>query len=121
MLNFENVATKNSFISYIETNSQKLKEIDAYAKNRRCWNISDKYGNEWNISYNGIENQYCICNVCKDSCDVPFSVYMKFDTNKITITNAEKAGRKIKSERLLKQFSQLAIMLNCYANYWYLV
>ena len=98
----------------------ELKEKEAYGKNRKRWNLSDKFGNEWNITYNANNRQYAVFSVCKYAFDVPFSVFMQFDKNKITITNAEKAGRKIKADRFLKQFSQIAIMVNCYSSFGFL-
>ena len=120
MLNFENVKTKENFTNYIKENKMKLKEAEAYGKSRKCWNLSDKFGNEWNITYNANTRLYAIFSVCKYDFDVPFAVFMQFDKNKIMITNAEKAGRKIKADRLLKQFSQRAIMVNSYSNFGFL-
>lgn len=120
MLNFENVTTKENFLNYIKENKMELKEAEVYGKSRKCWNLSDKFGNEWNITYNSNAEQYAIFNVCKYDFDIPVIVFMQFDKNKITITNAEKAGRKIKSDRLLKQFSQLAIMVNSCVHFGFL-
>ena len=47
-----------------------------------------------------------------------FIKYIK--ENKMKLEEAEKAGRKIKADRLLKQFLQLAILVNNYANFGFL-
>ena len=120
MLKFTNGTTKENFLNTIQWSGNQVEHIEAYGKNQQAWQISDKFGNVWNVLFDG-NNEYSISNVCKCASDIPLNVIVLFNGNEIEIHSAEKEGRKIKAERLLKQFSQLAMMVNCYKQFGYLV
>ncbi len=115
-----NITTKENFLKYIEFNGIEIKPVEVCAKNQRAWNVVDKFGNEWNIFFTGNVSEFSICNVPHYPCDKPFRVDIVSSGNKIEIHRAEKNGRHIKADRLLKEFTQLALMVNCYIQFGYI-
>lgn len=120
MYRFTNMTTKENFLKNIEWSGEVLKPMETPCKSQKLWQVSDRFGNVWNILFRGEVDEYSICNVCKYPSDEPFRVDIVSSGNKIEIHRAEKNGRKIKSDRLLKGFSNLAMMLNCYSQFGYL-
>lgn len=120
MYKLTNTTTKEAFLKDIEWNGQKIKPLKTLSKYQKGWQVSDRFGNVWNIIFNGNVNEYSIYNVCKYPCDAPFKVDIISTGNKVEIYRAEKKGRKIKSDRLLKNFAQLGLMVNCYCQFGHL-
>lgn len=120
MYKFQNNTTKENFIRNIEWSGMEIKPTEVHGKLQKSWQLSDKFGNVWNILFRGNVNEYSIFNVCKYQSDKPFRVDILSYGNNIEICKAEKNGRKIKANRLLKQFSQLAMTVNCYSQFGYL-
>ncbi len=120
MYKFINITTKKSFLNDIESCGREIKPIEGYGKNQKVWNVIDKFGNEWNIRFSGNVDEYSISNVPHYPCDVPFKVYIVSHGNKVEIHRVEKKGRKIQADRLLKDFTQLALMVNCYIQFGFL-
>ncbi len=120
MYRFTNTTTKENFLKSIEWSGNKIKPAEAYGKNQKAWNVIDKFGNEWNILFTGNVDEYSIFNVPHHPCDKPFKVDIVSSGNKIEIHRAEKNGRCIKADRLLKEFTQLALMVNCYIQFGYM-
>ena len=119
MLKFKNMTTKENFLQHVEWSGKKVEQIEAYEKDQRAWQISDRFGNVWNVLFKGSVNEWSVFNVPQYG-EPPFKVDIVSCGNDIEIHRAEKAGRKIESDRLLKQFSQLAMMVNCYIQFNYL-
>lgn len=84
------------------------------------WNISDSFGNEWNVVFNGNVNEFSIFGVPHFGCDKQFRVDFTMTENNIEIYRALKDGRNIVSERLLKQFSQVILMVNSFYKFGYM-
>ena len=120
MYMFINMTTKEKFLKNVEWSGNKIEQVEPPCKRQKLWRVSDKFGNVWNILFRGEVDEYSIYNVCKYPTDEPFRVDIISSGNKIEIHKAEKNGRKIKSDRLLKSFSQLAMMVNCYSQFGYL-
>lgn len=120
MYKFTNITTKENFLKETEWSGKKIVTVESPFKCQKQWQVSDRFGNIWNIRFNGNVNEYSIWNVCKYPTDEPFRVDIVSSGNKVEIHRAEKNGRKIKSDRLLKGFSQLALMVNCYSQFGYL-
>lgn len=120
MFKFENVTTKENFERAINLQRLEINQIEALYKARKQWNIKDRFGNEWNVVFSGNVDEFYICNVPHFSCDKPFRVDFTMNGNNIEIHRALKNGRNIVSERLLKQFSQLILMVNNFYKFGYM-
>lgn len=120
MYKFRNVATKEDFKKSNEWADRKICLVEHPSKIQKVWNVKDRFGNEWNIIFSGRVDEWRICNVCNYPCDIPFSVEFLSHDREIEIVRAQKAGRNYKSDRFLKQFNQLVLMVNCYNIYGYL-
>lgn len=120
MYKFENITEKESFENTIEFQCLKIKSIKALHDNQKQWNITDRFGNEWNVVFTGNVNEFYLYNVPHLSYDKPFRIDFVMTGNNIEIHKALKNGRNIVSERLLKQFSQLILMVNCFYKFGYM-
>ena len=118
MLKFKNMTTKENFLQNVEWSGKKVEQIEANGKDQMAWKISDRFGNVWNVLFQGRVNEWSVFNVPQYG-EVSFKVDIVSCGNDVEIHRAEKAGRKIKSDRLLKQFSQVAMMVNCYIQFGY--
>lgn len=119
MVKFQNNTTMENFLKYVKENNIKTRELESHNKEKKVWQISDKYGNVWNVVFNGVVDEYTIYNVPQYG-EKPFRVDLISAGNKVVICEAEKNGRHIKADRLLKQFSQLALMVNCHVQFNFL-
>lgn len=120
MFKFENITTKENFERAIKFQRLEINQIEALYKARKQWNIKDRFGNEWNVIFSGNVDEFYVCNVPHFSCDKPFRVDFTMSGNNIEIHRALKNGRNIVSERLLKQFSQLILMVNSFYKFGYM-
>lgn len=126
MIKFENVTPLDKFKEYVKWERLVIREDELLSvkphsiRNKRVWNITDKFDNEWNILFNGKVDEWSIFNVCNKDIDVPFRVDIISSGNKIEIHRAEKNGRKLKADRNLKQFCELATWVNCLIQFGYL-
>ena len=115
-----NITSKEHFIDYIEQCGQKIFEVPCQSKCKKVWNIKDRFGNEWNLIFEGRADEWKICNVCNYPCDIPFCVEFLSCGKEVEIMRAQKAGRNYKSDRFLKQFSHLMLMANSYIQFGYI-
>lgn len=120
MYKFENKTERESFENMIDFQGLKIKPIQALYGNQKQWNIKDRFGNEWNVVFSGNVDEFYIYNVPHFSYDKPFRVDFTMSGNNIEIHRALKNGRNIVSERLLKQFSQLILMVNSFYKFGYM-
>lgn len=120
MYKFENITEKESFENTIDFQCLKIKSIKALHENQKQWNITDRFGNEWNVVFSGNVNEFYLYNVPHLSYDKPFRIDFMMTGNNIEIHKALKNGRNIVSERLLKQFSQLILMVNSFYKFGYM-
>ena len=120
MWKFINNTTKENFLENIEWSGNKIERIQIPFKRPKLWQISDRFGNVWEVLFKGDVGEYSISNVCRYPSDKPFTVDIISNGNKVEIHKAIKNRRNIKSDRLLKQFSQIAMMVNCYVQFVYL-
>ena len=114
MYKFENKTERESFENTIDFQGLKIKPIQALYGNQKQWNITDRFGNEWNVVFTGNVNEFYLYNVPHLNYDKPFRIDFVMTGNNIGIHRALKNGRNIVSEKLLKQFSQLILMINCF-------
>lgn len=120
MYKFTNATPKEVFISNAEWCGQKIKRIKSPIKTQRKWSVTDRWGNEWIVVFKGNVSEFSVYNVVKHHSDVPFSVDIVTYGNKIEIHKATTGGRVMQADRLLKKYSQLAMMVNCYLQFGYL-
>lgn len=120
MYKFENKTERESFENMIDFQGLKIKPIQALYGNQKQWNITDRFGKEWNVVFTGNVNEFYLYNVPRLSCDKPFRIDFVMTGDNIEIHRVLKNGRTIVSERLLKQFSQLILMINCFYKYGYM-
>lgn len=121
MFKFENTTTKEVFRNTIDFQRLEIKSIESLNKMQKQWNIKDRFGNEWSVVFfSGNVDEFSIYNVPHFSCDKPFRVDFTMNGNYIEIHRALKNGRNIVSERLLKQFSQLILMVNSFYKFGYM-
>lgn len=120
MFKFENTTTKEVFENTINFQRLEIKQIEDSYKTQKQWNIKDRFGNEWNVVFSGNVDEFYIYNVPHFSYDKPFRVDFTMSGNNIEIHRALKNGRNIVSERLLKQFSQLILMVNSFYKFGYM-
>lgn len=118
MLKFKNTTTKEDFLRSVKCRGQKIEPIELSGKIQKAWKISDKFENEWQVYFTkGIE-EWSIFNIGRHG-EIFFRVDIVLCGSDIEIWRAEKNGKNIKSERLLKQFMQVAIMVSCYHQFGY--
>lgn len=120
MYKFENKTERESFENTIDFQGLKIKPIQALYGNQKQWNITDRFGNEWNVVFTGNVNEFYLYNVPHLNYDKPFRIDFVMTGNNIGIHRALKNGRNIVSEKLLKQFSQLILMVNCFYKFGYM-
>lgn len=124
MIKFENVTPLEDFKKYIEWEGIVIREDELLSvnphliKGKRVWNITDKFNNEWNVMFSGNVDEWSIFNVSK--IEPLFRVDIISSGNKIEIHRAEKNGRKLKADKNLKQFCNLAMWVNCLIHFGYL-
>lgn len=120
MYKFENITEKESFENMINFQGLKIKPIMPIYKNQKQWNIKDRFGNEWNVVFSGKVDEFLIYNVPHFQCDKPFRIDFIMNGNNVEIHRAFKNGRNIVSDRLLKQFLQLILMISCFYKFGYM-
>jgi hypothetical protein len=109
MYKFINRTTKEEFLNTINFNENNITKTD---KNQ--WEITDRYKNKWRLVFISV-NQFTIYND-----DEPFWVDVYFKGQNVEILQAGISGKKLKSERFLKKFSELAMLISCYFQFNYL-
>lgn len=120
MIKFENTTGKESFENTMNFQGLKIKPIQALYDDQKQWNITDRFGNEWNVVFSGNVNEFYLYNVPHFGYDKPFRVDFIMNGNNVEIYKALKDGRNIVSDRLLKQFSQLILMVGCFYKFGYM-
>ena len=110
MIKFKNTTEKEAFKNMIEFQGLKIKPIQALYDNQK----------QWNVVFTGNVDELYIYNVPHFGCDKPFRVDFIMNGNNVEIHRALKNGRNIVSERLLKQFSQLILMINSFYIFGYM-
>ena len=85
MIKFKNTTEKESFKNMIEFQGLKIKPIQALYDNQKQWNITDSFGNEWNVVFTGNVDELYIYNVPHFGCDKPFRVDFIMNGNNVEI------------------------------------
>lgn len=114
MLKFENTIIRDDFEKFVGWNKNKIEEMERQHKNQRLWKISDCFGNVWNVLFTGNADEYRV------SYGNEFSIDILMHGNMVEIHRAIKNGRSLKADRNLKQFTQVALLVNCYKKFGYL-
>lgn len=114
MITFKNVTTKEKFLKNNEWAGQTIRPIESWGETTRAWIIEDKFGNEWTLFFSGKSGEFIIGDESGKSVP-PFRVYLCVNDNQFSILHAVDNGRKIKSDRLLKKYKELALMVSCYS------
>ena len=109
MFKFKNSTTKEKFLNSISFSEHKITKTD-----NNKWEITDRFTNKWRLVFTSV-NQFTIYND-----DEPFIIDLYLKDKNVEILQAVIRGKKLKSERLLKKFSQLAILISCYFQFNYL-
>lgn len=120
MFKFKNTTEKEVFENTISFQGLKIKSIKSPYKTQKQWNITDRFGNEWNVVFSGNVDDFYLYSVPHFQCDKPFRVDFIMNGNNVEIHRALKNGRNIVSDRLLKQFAQLILMVNCFYKFGYM-
>lgn len=120
MYKFRNVTSKEDFEKSNEWSGRKVCKSDSLSKVNKVWNVKDRFGNEWIIIFKEQSNEWEMYNVCNFPCDIPFNIQFRLLGREVEIVKAQKANRHYKSDRLLKQFTRLVLMANCYYVFGYL-
>lgn len=121
MLKFRNMTRLDKFKKSMEWSGNQIEELKPEGQYpKKAWRISDRFGNVWNVVFTGNVSEFVISNVPQNSYEKPFSVWIVSSGNEIEIHKADKNGRHIKSDLLLKEFANLAMMVNCYMQLGYL-
>ncbi len=107
MYRFINATTRENFLSYCEENKLSVNKL-----NNCAWEISDKYSNKWTVYFTGM-GQYTIY-----STDMLFWVEIQCEGKDIKVLRAVHNGRNLTSERMLKKFGRLAMMVSCF-EFWF--
>lgn len=120
MIKFENTTGKEFFENTMNFQDLKIRPIQPLYDNQKQWNITDRFGNEWNLVFSGDVNEFYLYNIPHYGCDKPFRGDFCMNENNIEIHRALKNGKNIVSDRLLKQFSQLILMVSCFYKFGYM-
>ena len=120
MIKFENMTEKESFENIMNFQGLKIKPTQALYDDQKQWNITDRFANEWIVVFSGNVNEFYLYYVPHFGCDKPFRVDFIMNGNNVEIHKALKNGRNITSERLLKQFTQLILMISCFYKFGYM-
>lgn len=117
MLKFINNTTKELFEAALSWSKYKLKKLESPLENQILWQLQDRFLNVWNILFTGIVDEYCISHQPQFDGDDDFLVYIVTYGNIVEIHKAIKNGRTLQVDRNLKQFTNLALILNCYIQF----
>lgn len=111
MYKFKNSITKEAFQRYVEFKKMEINKVKPY-----IWHLRNKDGKELEIRYRDI-NEWSIQSIN----DTPFLIYMYFEGNEITISEAWVKGRHLQAPRMLKKFDITAICVQCCVWYGYII
>lgn len=114
MLRFTNCTTKETFKASIRWSDIKVEKLESPNKNQKLWKISDRFSNVWEVLFTGNVNEFRVSYHDKSSVDL----LLCGDT--IEIHRAIKNGRRLKSDKYLKQFINLALMVGSRKKFGYL-
>lgn len=109
MYSFLNMVTKEQFKEHNEWSGNTITQTD-----KDKWLITDRFANKWRVNFTSV-NQFTIFND-----DEPFWVDIYCKGQNVEILQAGMKGKKLKSERYLKKFTQIAGIVSCYFNFNYM-
>lgn len=113
MLKIRNTTTKQGF----EKQSFQIKKI---GEGKDQWQINDMYNKQFLLSYDRINDEYCISHEPYFIEDDSFSVTIASNKDMFEIRKAVKNGRELKSDKFLKRFVGLGLLVNCCTRFGYL-
>lgn len=117
MLKFINNTTKELFEATLSWHKYTLEKLESPFESQILWQLSDRFLNVWNILFCGSVDEYCISYQPQFNGDDDFLVYIVTYGNIVEIHKAIKNGRTLQADRNLKQFTNLALILNCYIQF----
>lgn len=124
MLKFLNVTTKEDFLSYKDWARQQISPMTTQCSGTQAWKISDHFGNTWDVTFsrNGGEltasendGEFTVGGMTTNSS--PFKVYLHLCGDAVEIVMATENGRTIRSDRLLKKYRELSVMVSNYLRF----
>ena len=114
MYKFRNVTAKEDFDKINEWADRKIYPTTHPTENVESWKITDRFGNNYNLVFDGNAIEWSIHNI---SSAIPLRVDFLLRGRDIEILRAQKGNKHYKSDRFLKQFDQLVLMASCYNIY----
>ncbi len=102
MIEYSNKTTQKEFEKYLVSSAIKMEAIENDIK---TWQVSNGFHN-WRIVSTENSNNFSIYYISKYDCDQPYRVDIISKGNRVQIHKAEIAGREIKADRLLRNFSR---------------
>lgn len=116
-MQFTNVTTKEAFQSHLAWAEQHIEPLHADSKTTRSWTICDRFMNQWKLIFTGNVGEFTIGG---SNDGAAFVVAMYLSGDKVEIVEAFDRGRCIRSDRLLKKYTELALMASNYLRFGYL-
>ncbi len=116
-MQYTNVTTKEAFQSYLDWSGQHIEPLNADSKTIRSWTICDRFMNQWKLIFTGNVGEFTIGGTNDGAA---FVVAMYLSGDKVEIMEAFDRGRCIRSNRLLKKYRELALMVSNYFRFGYL-
>lgn len=116
-MRYTNVTAKAAFQSNLDWAEQRIEPLDVDNKTVRSWRICDRFLNQWKLIFNGNVGEFTISGT-NDGATFVVAMYLTGD--KIEIVEAFDGGRHIRSDRLLKKYRELALMVSNYFRFGYL-
>lgn len=116
-MRYTNVTTKEAFQSHLDWAEQHIEPLHADSKIVRSWTIWDRFMNQWKLIFTGNVGEFTISGA-NDGATFVVALYLSGD--KVEIVEALARGRCIRSDRLLKKYSELALMVSNYLRFGYL-
>lgn len=116
-MRYTNVTTKESFQAHLDWAEQCIEPLHTDSSTVRSWMICDRFMNQWKLIFTGNVGEFTIGGTNNGSA---FVVAMYLSGDKVEIVEAFERGRCIRSDRLLKKYRELTLMVSNYLRFGYL-
>lgn len=116
-MRYTNVTTKEAFQSHLDWAEQRIEPLHTDSKTVCSWTIYDRFMNQWKLVFTGNVGEFTVGGINNGGA---FVVAMCLSGDKFEIVEAFDRGRCIRSDRLLKKYKELALMVSNYLRFGYL-
>ena len=116
-MRYTNVTTNESFQAHLDWAEQCIEPLHTDSSTVRSWMICDRFMNQWKLIFTGNVGEFTIGGTNNGSA---FVVAMYLSGDKVEIVEAFERGRCIRSDRLLKKYRELTLMVSNYLRFGYL-